>query len=97
MVTFKDIELKPHPVGDGLLGRIFFPGGYGLSIVRFKIPGSNRYSSYTSNDDEWEVAILKSDENGWDICYDTKLTGDVLGYQTEEDIDRIIQHIIRLH
>ena len=100
MVKFSDIQFRPHPnpACDGLQGLIFFPGGYGLSIVRFKsFFGGDRYMSYTSNEDEWEVAILKGDENKWEICYDTLLTNDVLGYQTKEDIEKIMRHLIRLH
>jgi len=91
--TFKDIEFKPHPVGDGVHGKIFFPNGYGLSVVRFKI--GDRYSSYTNNGDEWEVGIIKGTSKKWELCYDTDITNDVLGHQTEEDINNIIKHIIR--
>jgi hypothetical protein len=96
MITFNDIEFIPNKSGNGLHGLIFFPGGYGLSVVRCKIPYSNRYSSY-ADDDTWEVAILKGTKDQWEICYDTELTNDVLGYQTEEDINKIIKHILRLH
>jgi hypothetical protein len=96
MVTFDDIEFKPHSVGEGFQGIIFFPGGYGLSVVRFKHPYSTRHSSYT-DDKTWEVAILKGTKDQWDICYETEITNDVLSYQTEEDINRIIKHVLRLH
>jgi hypothetical protein len=96
MVTFDDIEFKSHASGEGSQGLIFFPNGYGLSVVRFKHPYSSRYSSYTDSK-TWEVAILKGTEDNWEICYDTLLTDDVLTYQTEEDINRIIKHIIRLN
>ena len=95
MVTFDDIVFKPHPIGDGVQGKVFFPGGYGISVVRFKVFGSG---SYTSNDvEDYEVAILKGTEDGWEICYDTHFTSDVLGYQTKEDINKILSHLIRMH
>jgi hypothetical protein len=94
MITFDDIEFKPHSVGEGLQGLIFFPNGYGLSIVRFKYPGSN-IGSYT-DDKTWEVAILKGTKDVWEICYDTDMTNDVIGHQTEQDINKIINHTIRL-
>jgi hypothetical protein len=102
MVTFEDIKFNPHPIGNGVQGKLFFPGGYGISVTRFKVPSPIskdffRYGSYTSNENEWEVAILKGDENDWDICYDTHFTSDVLGYQTKEDINKIISHLIRMH
>jgi hypothetical protein len=95
MVTFDDIVFKPHPIGDGVQGKVFFPGGYGISVVRFKVFGSG---SYTSNDvEDYEVAILKGTEDDWEICYDTHFTSDVLGYQTKEDINKILSHLIRMH
>ena len=96
MITFNDIEFRQHPTGEGSQGLIFFPGGYGLSVVRLKHPYSTRYSSYT-DDKTWEVAILKGTKNHWEICYETELTNDVLTYQTEEDINRIIKHVVRLY
>jgi hypothetical protein len=96
MVTFDDIEFKTHVSGDGVHGLIFFPGGYGLSVVRYKHPYSTRYSSYT-DDKTWEVAIIKGRKGNWKICYDTILTNDVLGFQTKEDINKIISHVQRLY
>ena len=96
MITFDDIVFKPHPIGDGVQGKLFFPGGYGISVVRFKLFGMS--GSYTSNDaEDYEVAILKGTEDDWEICYDTHFTGDVLGYQTKEDINKILSHLIRMH
>ena len=96
MITFDDIEFKPHGIGDGIHGLLFFPGGYGLSVVRFRNPFGGG-GSYTSNDiEDYEVAIIKGTKDQWDICYDTKITNDVLGFQTKENINDIINHIMRL-
>jgi hypothetical protein len=95
MVTFGDIVFKPHPLGNGVVGRIFFPGGYGISVTRFKLYGM--HGSYTSdNVEDYEVAILKGNEYSWEICYDTHFTSDVLGWQTKEDINKILLHLIRM-
>jgi hypothetical protein len=98
MVTFDDIKFKPHHIGDGVQGKLFFPGGYGISVVRFRFPFGSFTGSYTSdNVEDYEVAILKGDENYWEICYDTHFTTDVLKYQTKEDINKILSHLIRMH
>lgn len=96
MKSFKDIVFKPHPVGEGLHGLIFFENGYGLSVVRFKVPKSKTYSSYTSNENEWEVAILYGDKNEWEITYDTHITDDVIGHQTEGEVDWIMIQVQEL-
>jgi hypothetical protein len=96
MKSFKDIEFKPHSFGEGLHGLIFFDNGYGLSVVRFKSPLSKQYSSYTSNEDEWEVAVIYGNEKNWGITYETHLTDDVLGHQTEGEVDWIMIQIQEL-
>jgi len=96
MITFDDIEFKPHTSGNGVHGMIFFPGGYGLSVVRYRHPFGG--GSYTSIDiEDYEVAVIKGRKGNWKIDYDTKLTSDVLGYQTKEDINKIINHVQRLY
>ena len=95
MITFDDIEFKSHGIGNGVHGLLFFPGGYGISVVRFKSPFGGG-GSYTSDDvDDYEVAVIKGTKGEWDICYDTKITNDVLGYQTKEDINKLIIQILR--
>jgi len=92
--TFDDIEFKPHGIGNGVHGLLFFPGGYGISVVRFKSPFGGG-GSYTSDDDDYEVAVIKGTKDDWEISYDTKITNDVLGYQTKEDINKLITQILR--
>ena len=95
MKTFDDIKFEPHSMGMGVHGKVFFPNGYGLSVVRFRSPFGG--GSYTSVDrEDYEVAIIKGTEDKWFISYDTDLTEDVLARQTKEDINKIIKHIIRL-
>ena len=96
MKGFDDIIFEPHPVGEGFHGKIFFPNGYGVSVVRFKTPYSVLYGSYTTNDDEWEVAILKGDETDWELCYDTEITNDVIGHQTEGEVTWIMVKVQQL-
>lgn len=70
MKTFKDLEFKPHTTGEGLHGLLFFPNGYGISVVRFKL-SHGRYGSYTDNENEWEVAILFGNVESWELTYNT--------------------------
>jgi len=100
MSLFDNIKFEPHPIGNGEHGKIFFPNGYGLSAVRFKIPTFNEspsvYASYC-DDETWEVAILKGTPENWELCYDTKITNDVMGYQTKEDINRTLKKLRRIY
>jgi hypothetical protein len=85
-------------MGEGYHGLIFFPNGYGVSVVRYKsfYAPNNGYSSYTSNDSEWEVAVLYGNENEWDITYNTEITDDVLGHLTEGEVDWVMLQVQQL-
>ena len=96
MKTFKDLEFKPHPFGEGKQAKMFFPNGYGISVVRFKISdmGSrNGYGSHTINENQWEVAVLFGNEKDWSITYNTPITEDVIGYCTGGDVTEIMEKI----
>ena len=94
MKKFDDIVMKPHSMGDGFQGLMFFPNGYGVSVVRFKF--NNRYGSYTNNDKQWELAVLFGDENGWDITYNTPITDNVIGYLSSDEVTKIMEKIQKL-
>ena len=98
MKSFKDIDFKPHRFGEGLHGLIFFDNGYGVSVVRYKgvYSNNNGYSSYTSNDNEWEVAVIYGNENDWEITYNTHITDDVLGHLTEGEVDWVMYQVQEL-
>ena len=98
MKSFKDIEFKPHRFGEGLHGLIFIDNGYGVSVVRYKgtYTPNGGYSSYTSNENEWEVAVIYGTENDWELCYNTHITDDVLGYLTEGEVDWVMIQVQEL-
>lgn len=95
MKTFKDLEFKPHRMCSGLQAKMLFPNGYGVSVVRFKIMGE-RYGSHTSNEDEWELAVIKGDEEHWEICYVTPITDDVLGYLSDDEVTEVMKKVQEL-
>ncbi len=69
-----------------------FPNDYGISLVCHSF-------SYGNSDDEFEIAIVKfvpGSDDDWSITYDTDITGDVLGYQTKQDVIDVIQKTIAL-
>ena len=87
IMKFSDLDFHPHGnMPDGIAARHFFPNGYGVSVVQF--PGSYGYEERL-----YEVAILKGLEEDWEICYDTPITDDVIGYQSMEDIDNLLSQV----
>src|SRR5688572_13521364 len=94
MKTFNDLIFKPHHTGDGLHALHFFPNGYGISVVRFRTFG--RYGSYTSNESEWEAAVLFGKEGEWELTYSTEITDDVIGHLSDSDVTELMAKIQRL-
>lgn len=91
MKTFKDLKFEPHKHGNGLQAILFFPNGYGISVVRFKLMAM--YGSYTDNDLEWECAILFGNDKEWELTYNTPITDDVIGHLTEEQVTELMEKI----
>ena len=83
--TFKDLIFKPQSFLNGLQAILFFPNGYGISVVR------NDWSLTRFN--TWEIAILKGTESDYDLCYDTPIADDVIGYCSEEKVSNIMKQI----
>ena len=101
--TYEDLvfEKHPAPAGEGLQALEFFHNGYGISVVRLRLPepivsGCCEYFTYTSNDSEWEVAVVKGTKASWHLCYDTPITGDVIGHVTNVEVSKIMEEIQKL-
>lgn len=60
-----------------------FPNGYAASVIK------NEYS-YGGSEGLWEIAIL--DRQG-EICYDTPITDDVIGWVEESAVSEILYAI----
>lgn len=83
------ISIKIKSINQGFQTIVFFENNYGASIVWNKF-------SYGNDEDLFEIAVLKGNINSCDICYDTPITDDVLGYQTSEDINNVLEKISKL-
>lgn len=65
-----------------------FDNGYGASVV--DAPGNY------SGDGTWEVAILYwhgTDADDWRIVYDTPIASDVMGWQTDGEVEGILRAV----
>ena len=90
-MKFSDLQFNPHKnyPDTGVQAKHFFDNGYGVSVVSF--PGS-----YGFRDGLYESAVLKGTEEDWEICYDSVITDDVLGYQSEEEVEDLLRQIKNL-
>ena len=81
MKTFKDLEFKPHTIGNGVQARMDFDNEYGVSVVKFN--GSYGYPNL------WEVAVMYKGS----LTYNTDITDDVLGHQNDQDVTDIMERV----
>ena len=93
-MNFSDLQFQPHPVAVGVQARHFFDNGYGISVVRFR--GIVGGGSYGYEAGLYESAVLKGTEEDWDICYDTVIADDVLGHQSEEEVEVLLYEVENL-
>lgn len=77
-------EEQSRPRNGGYQYWYSFPNGYAASVV--KGPWT-----YGGDQDLWELAVM--DDHEGDICYDTPITDDVLGYLTDEEVDNYLNQI----
>lgn len=82
MKTFKDLEFKSHPTSIGTQAKMNFSNNFGISVIKC-------LGSYGYEKDLWEVGVLY---NG-SLTYNTDITNDVLGYQTEQDVTNVMKKV----
>jgi hypothetical protein len=89
-MTFEDLKFTDAEINNGIQSIVKFENNYGASVVKHEYSYGNKQGLY-------ELAIIKYDENGdWDLCYDTPITDDVLGYLTEDNVTYYLTQIEQL-
>jgi hypothetical protein len=91
MKTFQDLKFRDHLAGEGKQGLAFFENGYGVSVIRFRSPFG--YGSCTSDETEWELAVIIGDESNYSITYNTDITSDVIGHLSEDEVSDIMNRV----
>ena len=84
MALFKPKEVNNYYNG---IQKIYqFENGQGASVVKHD-------GSYGNKAGLWELAVLDAEGN---LDYNTRITGDVIGHQTEEQIQVLLTEISEL-
>ena len=89
MKKLQDVKMELNEETNIKQGKLFFENGYGISIIQGGF-------SYTSNENEYEIAILKGDENNWELNYETPIASDVIGYLDENQVNQYIEKVSKL-
>lgn len=87
MKTFKDLEFKKHSVQPMFdkQAEITFDNNYGVSVICGQ-------SAYTRDSEPYELAVLYKGS----LTYNTHITDDVVGYQTEEGVSALMKMVQEL-
>jgi hypothetical protein len=87
-LTFDDLVFSQRLSGPQ--ATVHFANGYGASVITGK-------GSYGGDRGLYELAVLEITEDGnWDICYNSGLTDDVIGFLNEEQVTTILKQIEEL-
>lgn len=90
MKTFNDLNFERQTYSEGyypaIRARMNFENGYGISVVQGEYTYGGKKGLY-------EIAILDEDGN---LCYDSEITNDVIGYLTELEVSDYMIKIQKL-
>ena len=94
-MKFSEIPFHSYNVAGahGVIARIHFDNGYGLSIV--KVYDELNGDSHGADEGLYEAAILKNGK----LCYDTPITGyqkKLFGFLNESDVEKLIDEVEKL-
>lgn len=89
-MKFSELEFQKHKFAfDGIQAIKFFPNGYGLSVVK-------HVYSYGYKDGLYEAAVIKGVDGDYDLCYNTPVASDIIGNQSEEQIELLLSQVEKL-
>jgi hypothetical protein len=90
MITFDDLKLESRDdAWGGEVATVFFENGYGASVIYWD-------NYYTSNANEFEVAVLIGKADSFSLTYETDITSDVLGHLSKDAVTETLQAIQEL-
>ena len=91
-MKFEDLVFEPNPGCGGIRARMAVGDGYVISVIAGHSADSTPRKNLPSPEDftQFEIAILDSDDMLVTEDFFPNCSDDVLGYQSREDINRII-------
>lgn len=79
---------KVRPL-DGVQFVVTFDNGYGVSVDR-------SYGTYGYEKGLFELAVIIGTQEDYDLCYDTPITDDVIGWLNEDDVVKYMEEVSKL-
>jgi len=86
------IKRRDDDVLGGVQYLFRFKNNYGASVIKHRV-------SYGHDRDLWELAVIifeTDDNDSWNLTYQTSITCDVIGYLTDEEVEKLLEQIKEL-
>lgn len=88
--SFADLAFNAHPNhGSGEQARMFWPNGYGVSVIRSPY-------SYGGPAGLYELAVFVGDADSHELTYDTPIADDVEGHLSPDAVSRLMAAVAAL-
>lgn len=86
-MTFQDLEFTPHPnkMDGAVQAKLELPNGITISVI------GGCYGLYGDGAKTFEVAAWRNEGHEWLMLSEDR---DILGWQSEEDINEIIKKLL---
>lgn len=85
VVKISGLTFEPRATVGGQRAVVNYDNGYQASVI-------TGGWAYSTEDEPYEIAVMCN----YDLCYDTHITNDILGYLTEEAANEVLQQIAAL-
>lgn len=89
---FNELKFEQHSAHNpnGIKAKMFFPNGYGVSVVGGGI------GLYGDGVNTFELAVLIGNIDEWDLTYETPITDDVIGWRSQDEISELMKQVFEL-
>jgi len=89
-LTFDELDFESRFAGvPGKQAVVFFGNGYGASVIQGQ-------GTYGNAEGLYELAVIQGNEEDWDLCYNTEIADNVLGYLDEGEVTNLLKRIEEL-
>ena len=89
-MEFKDLKFEKDDMM-GISAHHIFDNHYGVSVIKGPYSYGGKQGKY-----ELAILVMKPGDIYSELCYDTPITNDVIGYLTETEITKLMKQVSEL-
>jgi len=89
-MEFKDLKFEKDNMM-GISAHHLFDNHYGVSVIKSPYSYGGKQGKY-----ELAILVMKPSDKYSELCYDTPITNDVIGYLTETEVTKLMKQVSKL-